>query len=75
MSSSGDLYISAVMHQAFVDVNEQGTEAAAATAVVVSATSVPPQAELVIDRPFLFAIRDLPTGEVLFIGRVMNPSE
>jgi serpin B len=74
MSNSGDLYISAIQHQAFVDVSEQGTEAAAATAAVISATSAPQQVELAVDRPFLFAIRDLPTGEVLFMGRVTDPS-
>lgn len=73
MSTASDLYISAILHQAFIDVNEEGTEAAAATAVIISDTSVPQQVELVVDRPFLFAIRDRPTGAVLFLGRVTKP--
>ena len=68
------LYISSVIHQAFVDVNEEGTEAAAATAVVFADTSVPEQATLTVDRPFLFAIRDRVSGAVLFLGRVSDPS-
>ncbi|HEY6056956.1 MAG TPA: serpin family protein [Candidatus Limnocylindrales bacterium] len=69
------LYISAVIHQANIDVDEKGTEAAAATAVVMRATGAPAQpVELTIDHPFLFALRDLPTGAVLFLGRVADPS-
>ncbi|MFH1730640.1 MAG: serpin family protein [Planctomycetota bacterium] len=68
------LYISAVVHKAFVDVNEEGTEAAAATAVVVALRSAAPR-QLIFraDRPFIFLIRDNRTGSVLFIGRVANP--
>jgi len=70
--------IGAVTHEAFVQVDEEGTEAAAATAVVVmtpvSAPAVPPPAELVLDRPFIFAIYDEPTGQILFLGRVMDPT-
>ncbi len=69
------LLISNVVHQANIDVDEKGTEAAAATAVVMRATAMP--AEPVIlraDRPFLFAIRDVPTGAILFLGRVGDPS-
>ena len=62
---------------AFVDVNEEGTEAAAATGVVVGATSVAPIVEppkvFRADHPFLFFIRHNPTGSVLFMGRVDNP--
>jgi len=74
MNGRKDLFISAVLHKAFVDVNEEGTEAAAATAVVVGLTSVAPR-PLVFraDHPFLFVIRHDKTGAVLFIGRVMNP--
>ncbi len=54
---------------------EAGTEAAAATAAVVSLTSVPEAPVTIkIDRPFVFFIRDIPTGTILFIGRVMNPA-
>jgi len=69
-----DLFISAVIHKAYVDVNEEGTEAAAATAVVVGITSVQPQPPVFrADHPFLFIIRDNRSGSILFIGRVMNP--
>ncbi len=70
-----DLYISDVIHQSFVAVDEQGTEAAAATAVIIRATSAPPPPEpFTVDRPFIFLIRDVPTGSVLFIGRVLDPT-
>jgi hypothetical protein len=55
-------------------VDENGTEAAAATAVVVGETSDPPRATLTINKPFVFAIIDRPTGATLFIGRVLDPS-
>jgi len=76
MDGTRELFLSQVVHKAFVSVDEQGTEAAAATAVGVpgvTAPSVEP-VELVIDRPFLFLIRDLPTGTVLFFGRVLDPT-
>ena len=57
-----------------VSVNEEGTEAAAATAVVFTDTSVPEQATLTVDRPLLFAIRDRVSGAVLFLGRVTDLS-
>ncbi|MFO0672567.1 MAG: serpin family protein [Polyangiaceae bacterium] len=61
-------------HKAFVKVDEKGTEAAAATAIVAGTTSVGPTPEpLHVDRPFLFAIRDVPTGAMLFLGRVTAP--
>jgi len=69
-----DLYISNVLHKAFVSVDEIGTEAAAATAVVVDVTAIPGEpVTLTIDRPFLFVIRDIPTDTILFIGRVVEP--
>ncbi len=68
------LYISAVIHKAFVDVNEEGTEAAAATAVVMRALCVPPPpATFRADHPFVFLIRENLTGSILFLGRVVNP--
>ena len=73
MSTAADLVITGIFHQAFVDVNEEGTEAAAATAVVVGETSAPEPVTLTIDRPFLFCIRDVPTGAMLFAGRVSEP--
>ncbi|MCC5953774.1 MAG: serpin family protein [Acidimicrobiia bacterium] len=67
-----DFYIQDVVHEAFVAVDEEGTEAAAATGVIMGITSMPPS--VVVDRPFLWAIRDVPTGLVLFLGRVLDPS-
>ena len=75
MTGGHELSISGVAHKAFVSVDEAGTEAAAATAVVMRLTSMPPEQEpleLRIDRPFLFLIRDRETGTVLFIGRVLR---
>jgi len=71
-----DLFISAVIHKAYVDVNEEGTEAAAATGVVMKLTSIGPARTPVFkaDHPFLFLIRDNHSGSILFIGRVMNPN-
>jgi serpin B len=76
MSERNDLYISAVLHKAFVAVDEKGTEAAAATAVIVDVASAPVfDVTLTIDRPFIFLIRDIPTGQILFVGRVLNPAQ
>lgn len=76
MSPDGkDLFIQNVIHEAFIAVDEDGTEAAAATAVVVGRTSAPVDVvELTVDRPFLYAIRDNDTGAILFLGRVTDPS-
>lgn len=68
----GDFYIDDVRHKAFVDVNEEGTEAAAATSVGVGFTSAPIRIE--VDRPFIFAIRERLTGSILFLGKIMNPA-
>ena len=71
-----DLYISDVVHQAFVSVDEAGTEAAAATAVIIGVTSMPlAPFELTLDRPFVFLLRDVQTGAILFAGRLVNPAE
>ncbi len=68
------LVITDVIHQSFVSVDEEGTEAAAATAVII-VTSAPIAPEpFVVDRPFIFLIRDIPTGTVLFMGRVLDPT-
>ena len=75
MGGTRDLYITDVVHKAFVEVDEAGTEAAAATAVIVGTTSMPADPiRVAIDRPFLFLIRDIETGTVLFLGRVMDPA-
>ncbi len=75
MDGTRDLFISAVLHKAFVAVDEAGTEAAAATAVIVAAGAMPSEpVQFKADRPFIFAIRDLDTGALLFLGRVVNPA-
>lgn len=71
-----ELFISGVFHKAFIDVNESGTEAAAATAVVIGLKSaLPPTTVFRADRPFMFLIRHKPTGAILFLGRVANPAQ
>ena len=79
MTGKRDVFISAVIHKAFVDVDENGTEAAAATAVMMAMSAMPgPRAEpkqFIADHPFVFLIRHNDTGEILFIGRVANPKE
>ncbi len=75
MNGRRDLFISAVVHKAFVEVNEEGTEAAAATAVVVGRESEPPPPVVFrADHPFLFLIREERTGTILFLGRLVSPS-
>ena len=74
MTGNKDLFISDVFHKAFVSVDEEGTEAAAATAVMMSLTSAPENPlHLEVDRPFLFLIRDIQTNSILFMGRVVEP--
>jgi serpin B len=76
MTGNHELSISDVLHKAFVAVDEAGTEAAAATAVIMKLTAVPePPVEVTIDHPFIFLIRDIETGAILFVGRVMNPGD
>ncbi len=76
MDGTRDLFISNVIHQAFVEVNEEGTEAAAATGVVIGITSVqePKYKIFRADHPFIFIIQEKGTGNILFIGRVTDPS-
>ena len=69
-----DLYVSSVVHQANVTVDEEGTEAAAATAVIADVTSAgPPPVRLAVDRPFIYLIQDDISGEILFMGRLLTP--
>jgi serpin B len=78
ISSTEPLYISAVIHKAFVDVNEQGTEAAAATGVVMKAMAVrrpTPVPVFRADHPFVFLIRDTKAGSILFMGRLTKPAK
>jgi serpin B len=76
MDGTRDLYLQEVVHKAFVDVNEKGTEAAAATGVVVGVRSArpTPTPEFRADHPFFFLIRDTQSGTILFTGRLNNPS-
>ena len=75
MTTEDQLLIDAVVHQADIDVDEQGTEASAATAVMMRAASLPIDVvDVTVDRPFLFALRDLETGAVVFLGRITDPS-
>jgi serpin B len=74
MTAEEGLLISDVIHQATVSVGEAGTEAAAATAIVMPPSATPEDfVTVTVDRPFLFLIRDLQTGSVLFLGRVVDP--
>jgi len=76
MTGAKDLFISAVVHKAFVDVNEEGTEAAAATGVVMERKSKPePPPVFRADHPFLFLIRDTRSGAILFLGRILDPTK
>lgn len=69
-----DLFVSDAIHKTFIKVDENGTEAAAATGIVVGVVSAPPPATFTADRPFLFWIEHTPTNEMLFLGQVTNPS-
>ena len=80
MSSSTDpgdaLYLSQAIHQTFLEVNEKGTEAAAATGATMALRAIPRKPlvpRFAADRPFIFLIRDVESGHVLFMGRMMNP--
>jgi serpin B len=74
IAEGGGLYISDALHKANITVNEVGTEAAAATVIAMRESAVM-GAELIIDRPFIFAIQERESGTILFMGRVMNPAE
>jgi len=75
MDGSRNLFISAAVHKAFVEVNEQGTEAAAATGIAMGLTALPRRPiEFRADHPFIFLIRERSTGSILFIGRVTHPT-
>ncbi|MFH0749259.1 MAG: serpin family protein [Candidatus Bathyarchaeota archaeon] len=65
--------MSFVDHKAIVEVNEKGTEAAAVTSVGIGITSVPPS--FIVERPFFFEIRDDRSGSILFMGKILNPTQ
>jgi serpin B len=74
--ADGQLYVSGVDHASFVEVNEEGTEAAAATDVRVALTSAMPIVkpfQMIVDRPFFFAIEDSSTHSILFMGAINDP--
>ena len=71
MYAPGGIWIDSVVHKTFMDVNEEGTEAAAATAVSMALSASP---EFVVDRPFIFVIRERFSGTILFMGKVMDPT-
>lgn len=73
MSGSRDLFISKIVHKSFVEVNEEGTEAAAATGGIATFCMLLPEEEFTVDHPFIFFIRHNPTSNVLFLGRVFSP--
>ena len=78
MTGKRDLWISAAVHKAFVDVNEEGTEAAAATAIGMRSMAMayePPPIMFRVDHPFVFLIRDNRSGGILFMGRVSDPTK
>ena len=75
MTGTKGLLISAIVHKAFVSVDEEGTEAAAATSVVMTTSGTDKEPiPVTVNRPFIFLIRDTATGAILFLGRVMNPN-
>ena len=75
MTGNLDLFIADVVHKAFVSVDEAGTEAAAASAVIMELRAAPEEpVKVTVDRPFVFLIRDIETGTILFVGRVVSPS-
>jgi serpin B len=75
MNGGHDLLIQDVLHKAFISADEDGTTAAAATAVIMTMKFMPALAkEIKIDRPFIFFIRDIPTNSIIFLGRVLNPA-
>lgn len=75
ITTAADLHISDVLHKTFLSIDEKGTEAAAATAVVMNDTAAPvdPPVQLNIDRPFITAIVDRPTNTLVFLGRILEP--
>ena len=74
ITGNRELFISAVVHKAFVDVNEEGTEAAAATGVGMAMTAAPTRMPVFkADHPFIFLIHDNKSGSILFLGRMINP--
>ena len=74
MTGNRELFITDIFHKAFVAVDEKGTEASAATAVLMGMGGSSAEIALTIDRPFIYLIRDTETGTILFMGRVLDPT-
>jgi len=70
-----NLFISDILHKTFIQVDEKGTEAAGATAVIISRTSVPSNPTVVVNRPFLFLIWEEQTNAILFVGKILELEE
>jgi len=77
MDGKKDLFIADILHKAYVNVDENGTEAAAATGVIIGIMAIPAQQiqNVMIDHPFLFFLFDTQTKTILFMGRVINPGK
>lgn len=73
ISAEGGLHASSVIHKTFINVDERGTEAAAATAIVLAGSAMTEPLDLHVDHPFLYLIRDTKSGVILFIGRITDP--
>jgi serine protease inhibitor len=73
-SASGTIMLSKVVHRTFIEINEEGAEAAAVTAVGAIARSMPAQNEFIADHPFIYVLRHVKTNTVLFIGKMSNPN-
>lgn len=73
INGTGGLYIDEAIHKSFIEVNEEGTEAAAVTSIGIVETSLPSIPVFFVDRPFLFTIRENKTGSILFFGKLMDP--
>jgi serpin B len=74
MDGTNNLFISKVLHKAYVEVNEEGTEAAAATAIIMELTAILEPTTFIADHPFIFLIQQKETGAILFMGKITNPS-
>jgi len=75
MDGTNLLFIGKAIHQSFIEVNEEGTEAAAATAIIMELTAMPDTKDFIADHPFIFLIQHEETGAILFMGKVANPAE
>jgi serine protease inhibitor len=73
VSQMSNAYISQVLHETYVKVDEEGTEAAGATAVEIGLTAIPQMFRMIVDRPFFLAIRDNVTGTIVFMGAIVEP--